>query len=464
MARTRNKSLFRAIDPGNLRKYLWHKPANMPIPSKAPLLLLAILSSQFILAQPKTNAPADGLTHFGHLLFQTPPGWKTMQQADVFIMLPTDLAPDELLTYIIGAPVSDTNFERVAISTIKELATGLNGEAIGENIYGPSPLYVKQNEGRYIKGWEYSMGHGHIRVKYRAPNSTIDNYQFFYVGLFLVRLNGRVERITFLSKDIRRGPSENSTYRKPIYDAVVSNFFFDLEFDDWKDAPCAPGKITGTGIVRQWGGTAFFEGGTGPVYTVGSIKGTWLIFFDNGQVYYNADLPLHGLQQVNTWAESVIYPRWWGTYTYANGKGTIHLSYETVPFTLHGDSLWLELYRTRLPYSPFPSFSDLRLKGKWCGPVNGAGSQPCIALTLDGRFSDDGVIHRIEHPINDPFTGSPATGQGHYTISDNSIRFTYDNGYTSQVAFSSFGIAPGNPAPTELHLGYHDDRFKLVQP
>jgi len=436
----------------------------MPIFSKEPLLLLAMLTVHLALAQPATNARADGLAHVGHLLFRVPPGWKSVHQGNIFIMLPTDLAPDELLTFIIGAPVNDTNFDRVAVSTINELAAGLNGEATGEAIYGPSPLYVKENEGRYIKGWEYSLGHGHIRVKYRAPNSSIDSYQFFYAGLFFVRLNGRVERIAFLSKDIRRGFADNSTYRKPVYDAVVSNFFFDIGFDDWKDEPCMPGKLTGTGIVRQWGGTAFFEGGVGAVYTEGSVKGTYLIFFDNGQVYYNAELPLHGLQEVNTWAEAVLYPRWWGTYTYSNGKGTIHLSYETVPFTLHGDSLWLELYRKKLPYSPFPRFNGLRLKGKWCGPGNVDGSEACISLTPDGRFADDGVISKIEHLVNDAFTGSPATGQGRYAIGDNSIRFTYDNGYSIQAGFSGLGIAPGNPAPADLHLGYHDDRFKLVQP
>jgi hypothetical protein len=198
-----------------------------PILSLIMLLFLRHLLS----AQPAAN----NLTHFNHVLFTVPDGWKASQQGPFFEMHPTDLAADEFLIYFFLQPVTDTSFANAALQTINEMATALGGESFKEDVYGNSPLYEINNSGRFAKGWQYSTGRSHIRIKHSVNNGIIE-FWFYYLGIFMVKVHDRIERVVFLSKDLRRGLDENSTYRKPAYENIIRDFFYSLEFDDWTDA------------------------------------------------------------------------------------------------------------------------------------------------------------------------------------------------------------------------------------
>lgn len=408
-----------------------------------------------------TISSNSGLIHFNHFLFKTPAGWKSAQNGNYYLLIPPDLEPDEMLTYILLPSINDQSFDDAGVSTLKEVATSLNGEAVQEQIFGKGPLYIKENEGAYAKGWIYSLGHGTIRIATPNPNSPgIISYQFFHVGVFLVKINSRIERVVYLSKDIRRGLADNSTYRKPTYESIIKNFFFDMEFDDWTDAKANSGKITHTGISNVWGGLAYFEGSLGSTYFEGSIKATYLVFFNNGQVYYNKELPKEGFNNTNTFTQAALFPRWWGTYTYENGSGVIKLSYVTIPFKLKEGKIYLDIYQTQIPYDQLGTFDEVKLNGTWCSQDAPNGKKDCITFSSNGQFSDVGVIARIEHYINTFFHSIPDNGQGSYEIKNNSIIFHYNNGFVYQAAFSGLGLQKTDSSPKEIHLGYNDDVFE----
>ncbi len=403
----------------------------------------------------------NGTVHFNHFIFKTPGGWKSNQQKDFFMMTAPNLETDEMLFYVMLPPSADTSFDNAGEAALKEMATGMNGEAVQEQIYGKGPLYIKENADRYSKGWEFSLGHGIIRLASPDPNNpAINQYVFYHAGVFLVKIHARMERVMYISKDIRRGFAENSTYRKLAYEQVIKNFFFDLDFDDWNNTKTNSGLITHSGVSNLWGGLAYFEGSLGSVYTVGSVKATYLAFFNNGQVYYNKELPKEGFNQINTYTQAALFPRWWGTYTYQNGAGVIKLSYTTIPFTLKDGKIYLEMYQKKIDYSAMPNPDGIMLEGNWCGAGVYNGKTACIRFTANGQFEENGVIKRVEHEINTAFNSIPESGQGTYEIKNNSIIFHYSNGFTYQAAFSGLSLQKGSTSPAELHLGYLDDVFE----
>lgn len=409
------------------------------------------------------NTPAaNGSTvHFNHLIFKIPPGWKSNQQKDFLMMTAPNLATDEMLFYVMLSPTAETDFDNAGTNALKEMATAMNGEAVQEQIYGKGPLYIKENQDRYCKGWEFSIGHGNIRLAYTNPNSPgINSYVFYHAGVFLVKINNRMERIMFVSKDIRRGFADNSTYRKQSYEQVIKNFFFDLDFDDWTNTKAASGLITHNGVSHLWGGVAYFEGAMGSVYTVGSVKATYLALFNNGQVYYNKELPQEGFDQINTYTQAALYPRWWGTYTYQNGAGVIKLSYTTIPFTLKDGKIFLDMYQKKIDYIAMPDVDGMKLDGNWCGAGAVSGETACIHFTANGQFQEKGVIKCIEHEINTAFNSIPESGEGTYEIKNNSIFFHYKDGFTYQAAFSGLKLQGKDAAPAAIHLGYSDDVFE----
>lgn len=373
-------------------------------------------------------------------------------------MAPPDLVAGELLTYILLPPLAESDLDRAAETTVREVAFSLGARPVREG-FGPGPLYVKENRTRHAKGWEYSLGHGMAQAVSGKDAVGLDILVVYYFGIFLVKVNGRIERVVYISKDFRSNFQTCRTYLNPAYQPVVKNFFFDLEFDDWADANKNPGKVSHTGICDLWSGLAYFEGSTGQALFEGSVKATYLVFFDNGQVYYNKELPKHGLDHINSFTESGLYPRWWGTYTYHDGIGEIHLSYLTIPFSLKDGNLYLDLYKTSIPYGRNPVPDGMTLQGSWCEAATGLGKPACISLTGDGRFSDEGVILRIEHAVDNCFRTIPEQGQGSYEIRGNSILFRYDNGSSYVAAFSGLNMGKGDRSPRELYLGSHDDVF-----
>ncbi len=431
------------------------KPGNMQNKNVSDTILPVVTENN---NTSPSSIEKDG-NHFNHIFFNVPPAWKLQTQPTFVAMTAPDLSSGEALSLILLAPNPDAGFEQAAETTISEMAAGLGGQPSHE-ISGTGSFYVKESEGSYLKGWQYSKGHAIIISKNGKDALGLDQLVTWYMCVFLAKINSRIERAVFISKDVRRNFLNCRTYLKPEYDPIIKNFFFDLEFDDWKNKDVRPGKITHSGVSGVWQGLAYFEGSEGQTFSGGSEKTTYLAFFDNGQVYYNKQLPKNGFLHINSFNEAANFPRWWGTYTYQSGSGVIKLSYETIPFTFKDGKIYLDIYKTKIPYEPSPVHDGLRLNGTWCEQSVSNGKRACISFTGDGQFTDNGITLRIEHPIDNCFQAAPQSGQGTYEIKDNSVLFHYNNGFVHQAAFSGLNMQTGNQSPGEIHLGFNDDSFQ----
>ncbi|MDP4264185.1 MAG: hypothetical protein Q8941_16775 [Bacteroidota bacterium] len=402
---------------------------------------------------------SSGLTHFNHFLFVVPAGWKTVQQNGILLMAPGDLATNEMLSYMFLPPVNSLSFENVIQTTLDDIAGNLGGALMNEVSPGPgqSQHFEKEIEGKSFKGWEYCKGYGHVMV----PHGNTDPYgsDKYKINLFLVKVNSRMERLVWLSKDVHEGVKESTTDQNPKYHDVIREFCFSLRFDDWTDAPAIVGKVTRKGISSVWSGLNMYVNGT-PVIFTSTVQNTYLIFFDNGQVYFSSKFPYRGLDNLNTLIEAEWSPRLWGTYTFQNGSGTIKLPFATMPFKLNGNKLVTDYMKANHDYVQYPSVDNSVYTGNWCGSGEVYGTNACISFTTDGKFTDQGVVRALEHSLNDYYVATPESGNGIYEIKNNSIIFHFSTGTVFKTAFTGMYYQAGNPSPHEIHLGYNEEVFE----
>ncbi|HTR29377.1 MAG TPA: hypothetical protein VMH27_08900 [Puia sp.] len=420
--------------------------------NKIILLLVFLLVAGMLRAQSRSPADDNGQIHVGHFLFAVPPGWKTAGQGGIFSMSAPDLGPEEGLTFLLLPPLTDGSFLSSADATLSLLATSMQGQAIPQN-YSTHALYFELHSGRCGKGWDYSFGTGVIHVPYKDPNLTYSSTINFTIGVFLAKVNGRIERVAYISKDYKCGIYGTTTAYKWTYGPVIDDFFFDLRFDDWTEPPTRRGKITNTGVSGVWSGVAYIPGSF-VTNQPGKYDATVIILFDNGQVYYGGEWPRRGLANINTFSEAANHPDHWGTYTWQDGSGVMKISsWQTIPFTIRDGKLISTISGSQRPFERMAPMEDIRLEGAWCEYNGGA----CIRLSADGRFEDNGVICRAEHTPTTCNEALPQQGQGTYEIRDHSIVFSYSTGVTTRIAMSGLGLQKGNNSPDKLFLGWQND-------
>jgi hypothetical protein len=414
---------------------------------KITLFLALFPIVQGLFAQGSSSGTAStgdaGQTHIGHFLFRVPEGWKTTQQGNLFSMTAPDLGPDELLSFLLLDPVSDTGFLAVAEVTIGQVAAAMHGQGVTQG-YGNHPMYFQLYSGRCLKGWDYSYGTANIHMPYKDPNNPYSSYINFLVGVFLAKVNGRMERVCYISRDYKCGIYGTSTAYKWTYAPVVDDFFFNLEFDDWNDSHSRPGKISNTGISAVWSGVAYIQG---------TYQAAYFVLYDNGQVYYNSDWPRFGLSNLNTLAAAASDPPHWGTYSYQGGSGVMKISWQTISFSIADGKMTAGLNGSNRPFQKMPSLEKVRLSGTWSA-YKGSIS---MAFTADGGFEDQGVLRSIEHRPTTCNEALPEKGQGTYEIRDHSIIFHYANGLTTQAALAELDLHSGVCSPDKLFIGWHND-------
>lgn len=416
------------------------------------LITLGLLSfTTAIQAQPgqmENNAGDAGLMHVGHFLFHIPEGWKAERQGDLFSMTAPDLGSDELLSFLLLAPTSDTNFQAAGEGIIRQVAAALNAQP--QMQASGNHFYFELHSGKSLKGWEYSFGNGNAKIPYRNPK---DGYVYdmrFTFGVFLAKINGRMERVCYISKDFACGGyayANTTTSSKWTYGPVVDYFFFSLEFDDWRDVRSSSGKIGDAGI---WTGVAYMFSPTFTDAQNAGYKSVCLIFFDNGQVYYNSYWPPYGLENFNTIAAAASDPDHWGTYTWKGDAGVIKMPLQTIPFSIASGKMIANMNGSTRDFEKLPPMENVRLNGTW-SEFNGTVS---ITFTSDGRFSDNGVIRALEHRPTTCNEGLPQKGQGAYEIRNHTIIFHYDGGLTTRATMPGIGLQRGNLSPDKLLLGW----------
>lgn len=413
------------------------------------VLLTAMLN--FLSAQPSSPAGSAAPTHVGHFIFRVPEGWKTAQQGNLFTMIPPDVPPDQLLSFILLEPVTDTGFQTVANATLSQLATALNGEAIPQVSVG-HPLYFEMYAGRCLKGWDYSYGNGRIRIKVMKDGDPYPSWLEFSIGLYLAQINGRIERVCYLSKDYKCGNVlTTTTSNRWSYERAIENFFFNMRFDDWVDANVRPGKFNNTGVTGVWSGVSYFEG---------TYRATTFILFDNGQVCYNTRWPAAGLADLNTIVAAANDPPHWGTYTYQGGSGVIKVLYQTIPFTIQGEKLTGSMNGSTREFKRMPILNEVRLNGTWT-MYGGAIS---ITFTADGQFEDYRVIRELEHRVTTCDYGVPERAHGTYTIRNHTLFFRYSDDTYTEMAIAELGLQRGVNSPDQLILSSENNSLTKNKP
>ncbi len=388
-----------------------------------------------------STSKSMGLIHFNHFLFTVPAGWKAVNNGNYMTLTAPLITADEMLSYNLFQSFNDTSFQKAGDDAVNQLASIVGGVAKGFG-RGDGSVYENLHEGFYKKGWRYSMGSGKIQVNNVSDYS---KSMSFDVGVFLAKIDGRIERVLYLSRDYQCGSYATTTAYKKTYESIIDNFFFDMRFDDWKDTNMKHGELTSTGVSGIWSGVS---------YLGGEIKydATFFILFDNGQVFYDSKFPKTGLYNLNTLSAAANRPDQWGIYTYQNGSGTMKISsWLTVPFTIKDGKMMVQISGRTRPFSKLPSIDGATLNGTWC--FEGS----CISFTSDGNFKDNGVIPLLEHLPTTCNVIEPRNGQGSYEIKNNSIFFHYTDGLTIQNAISGLNIANGNLSTGKLFLGWYND-------
>jgi hypothetical protein len=418
---------------------------------KSFFFVLFFAQSHFMTAQPMSPAGETALTHVGHFIFRVPDGWKTAQQGNLFTMTAPSAAPDQMMSFLLLEPVTDTGFVSVGNATLSQLANAMNGEVIPQVSMG-HPLYFELYAGHCLKGWDYSYGNGSIRIKVVKDGDPYPSWIAFSVGLYLAQVNGRIERVCYLSKDYKCGNIVTTTTSNSwSNDRVIENFFFNMRFDDWTDATARPGQFNNTGVTGVWSGVSYFEG---------TYRATIFILFDNGQVCYNTRWPSTGLADLNTMVAAANDPPHWGTYTYKGGSGVIKVLYQTIPFTVQGDKFTGTMNGANRDFKRMPILDEVRLDGTWT-MYGGAIS---ITFTPDGRFEDYRVIRELEHRATTCDYSVPERAEGDYSIRNHTVFFHYSDGSRTAMAIAELGLQRGVNSPDQLILSFENNTLTKVKP
>ena len=216
-----------------------------------------------------------------------------------------------------------------------------------------------------------------------------------------------------------------------------------------------------TALVGVWRGLGLSRNVSGITNTTGTGYSsiTWssklgakhVAFFDDGSV--TLSVPDNGLLDYKERRQRE--PTFWGTYTYADGKGTVRFGTSVTPFEIRNGSLLLDGY----DLSRIAPSGGLRIQGTFSAERNperyGASvkEEPTIAFGGDGTFSDHGAMYWLRHVRGSAPDNQDATfGSGTYEIQNYTVTFTYNDGRKIRLLYLDTGES-NKAAPTQIRLG-----------
>ena len=390
-------------------------------------------------APSRTEPAQESAERFGHMIFTTPPGWNAMKYANGMTLQPTDLRD--------GAHLQVTLLQSIELSGSLDQALERSwNEACAQfgcttTHSGSGIPYSKQQSGASFKGWEYVRGDGYAR----SPGGD------FYMNLFVVKVNNRFERIAALSK--KTSQRDAGYYQDPRYYDVIQELLFSIRFDDWKEPPPLPrATLKGDGIVGVWNGISMMGG---------KLKACYAIFFSNGQAFFGSRYLMNGFDGLNTRVDAEMTPRYWGTYTFANGTGILKMGYGEIPLRwnperVDGSGLILTTTKTDHKFVRLPASVDgAKLDGTWIlkGQYSDGRPDPFITFTPSGEFKDQGAVNVLNHgyPLEEP------PGAGTYEVKNFTLTLRFSDGRRYRLAFPGKEWERGNVRPARLILSYNED-------
>ena len=373
---------------------------------------------------------------FGHLRFVPIKDWAMQRYSTAIIFKPSVLPEDRYIETRImeSRPFSGTLQQAFAESW---------NEALQQlKLISPyTPPYSIITEKKSFRGWEYIQGEGTVK-RMDDPG-----YEKYYVNLFVIKLNNRIERIVTAGLQNING-ADYSLYNSSIWRDPILGLVFSLQFDDWKEPVI--GALKGQELSGMYEGLKL---------TGGALLGSYALFFPNGQVFFGEKFPADGFEGKNTWLYAEQNTRNWGTYTVQNGKGTINMGYGNIPLKVVGADLVITTQNTQHTYEKLPSLDGAVINGTYAFSGDWGGKPPSITFTSDGKFIDEGALNILNHQTTDPdeFNITVKPGNGIYEIKNYTLVFKYSDGRRVQFVFTGNGFDRKNPSPKSLTLSFNDD-------
>ena len=206
------------------------------------------------------------------------------------------------------------------------------------------------------------------------------------------------------------------------------------------------GLWTGIGETSTRSGVTNAAGtGYAVIFTGSRLKKSTVAFLPDGT--FCGVFPKAGFDGLDVNAERTSFPYYWGTYTFANGKGSVTISGTSYPFEFKDNKVYYGGVEFGFHYlSP----DGVRFAGTFTAekdPSRYTGPEPTLAFTPDGRFTDGGAIYWMRHVRGSTEDQSDKLlGSGTYAIKNFTMVFSYSDGRQIKMAFESiYGKDPKNP-------------------
>jgi len=396
-------------------------------------------SSKPVIKNPTSQTSANGSEVFGHMIFQPMKDWNMQRYANGIIFKPSALPDDRYIETRIMESRPFTGSMQEALTTSWDDA--LNQLKL-VSLFSRSYSIIREKKS--YKGWDYIQAEGTVK---KTDDQRDLGYDKYYINLFIIKLNNRIERIVTVGLKNING-ADYSPYNNLLYQDAIIEFCLSVKFDDWKEPVVAP--LKGNTLSGLYGG--FKLGG-------GSLNANFALFFPNGQVFFGEKFPTQGFDGKNTWVYAEQNTRNWGTYTLQNGKGTIIMGYGNLPLKLSGDNLVITTQNTEHVYGKFPSPDGAVFNGKYVFDGDWGGDPPSVSFTPDGKFIDGGALNILNHQTTDPdeFNITARRGNGRYEIKNYTLIFKYSDGREFQTVFTGNGFDRKNPGPLTLTISFNND-------
>ncbi len=384
-------------------------------------------------SEKKTSEPVE---RFGHMIYTPIKGWSIQKFSNGTIFKPSDLLPNHILEVRILESKPFTG-------SLKEAMTESWSDALQQLNMKPAytgTLYDVIRERKSYKGWEYIRARGITR----PLGESLDKYDTY---MFVIKLNNRIERIAVIGlNNIDFGSF--SPHSNPAYADALEEFYFSLQFDDWKEPVVKIGSLKGDGLIGLYEGLKLTGGRLGGAYTV---------FFSNGQAFSAPKFPTRGMHGINTWIEAERNTGYWGVYTLNNGKGFIKMGSGDIPIKVIGEDIIVTTQNTEHRYEKVPSLDGAVFNGTYVFKGDWGGTSPSITFTSDGNFIDQGAVDILHHTTTDFFNITKEPGSGKYEVKDYTLILNYKDGRKVQIVFQDSDYNKKNPSPETLTFSTNHD-------
>lgn len=392
-----------------------------------------------------TPVPAPGAKvapTLGHLTATIPAGWTARKTDRELLLSPTDLPAGDSLEIVVLPSVPAAGQLPAALAAAWTDAAQRLHLAPTRTV--DNTAYDAKEQRTSFRGWPYIRADGVLHDPADGHDES--------VTLAVVAVNNRFERILVHSRQRNIDLTRYSASQSPVYHQDIEQFLFTLHFDDFKEPALRPATLKGDTPVGVWSGISFIGG---------SLHTAYAICFSNSQVFFASRFPLRGCSDFNTWIDAEEFPRYWGTWTFANGKGSFKMIFGDIPITAKGNDLVLTTNKTDHTFIRLPSVDNLRLDGTYGFP-QASGKNPAITFSPDGRFDDHGALYLLRVETNFPFSLTTEPGAGTYAVKDYTLLLNYTDGRKYRIAFPGSAVEPHTPSPLTLPLGFGDQQLKKL--